>query len=110
VTTTEEMMEFLFERRTPNLPPRGLAEIFDRLLWCMDDNGTELAHVCRKWLAGENEAKIRIALAMTDIFPADSRDEMTELFAKITSRWLDLKPTCESILAAWDETMKEKAR
>lgn len=108
VTSTEEMMEFLFDRRTPDLPPRGLAEIFERLLWCMDDNGTEVAHVCRKWLAGENEAKVRIALAMTELFPAESRDEMTELFAKITSRWPGLKDICDSWLAAWDEQMKGK--
>ena len=41
--TTEEMMDFLFMRRAQNLPPAGLAEVFCRLLWCMDDNGSEIA-------------------------------------------------------------------
>lgn len=73
--TTEEMMEFLFERRAPNLPPAGLAEIFDRLLWCMDDNGSEVDQVIRKWVTGEDEAKVRIALAMSETYPAKRRTD-----------------------------------
>ncbi len=104
--TTEEMLEFLFERRAPNLPPVGLAEIFDRLLWCMDDNGSEVDQVIRKWVTGDNETKVRIALAMTEMYPAKSRDELIGLFATISMRWPDLQATCDAILDSWDRTMK----
>src|SRR5262245_9771781 len=96
--TTEEMMEFLFERRAPNLPHAGLAEIFDRLLWCMDDNGSEVDQVIQKWVAGDDQAKVRIALAMSEMYPAKSREELTDLFARITKRWPELKANCDAIL------------
>ena len=51
---TETMMEFLFARRTSNLPATGLAEVFDRLIWCMNDQGAELLEVRKKWLEGED--------------------------------------------------------
>lgn len=102
MTNAEEFMEFLFRRRAANLPPGGLAEVFDRLLWCMDDNGAELLRVRRKWLDGDNKEKISIALAMDEAFPCESRDEMSILFAKITRIWPDLAATCSGILVAWD--------
>jgi hypothetical protein len=100
--TTEMMMEFLFSRRTPNLPPKGLADILDRLIWCMNDQGAELLQVRRKWLEGDDKDKVRIALAMDEVFPGDRREDMVRLFDKLTSRWPDLQDACQTVLEQWD--------
>jgi hypothetical protein len=103
--STEGMMEFLFSRRTPNLPPTGLAEVLDRLIWCMNDQGAELLQVRKKWLEGENKEKVQIALTMNEVFPCDNREEMALLFATLTTRWPDLKGACQAILERWDRQM-----
>jgi hypothetical protein len=105
MVSTEVMMEFLFSRRTPNLPPKGLAEVLDRLIWCMNDQGAELLQVRKKWLEGGDKEKVRIALAMDEVFPCESREDMTRLFTKITSRWPDLKDACQAVLEQWDRQM-----
>jgi hypothetical protein len=102
LSSTEMMMEFLFSRRAPNLPPSGLAEEFDRLIWCMNDNGAELLRIREKWLQEEDKEKVRIALAMTEAFPFANREEMTGIFAKVASRWPDLAEVCRAWIEQWD--------
>lgn len=41
-------MIFLVERKANELPPEALAEVFDKLIWRMDDNGLEISAVQRK--------------------------------------------------------------
>lgn len=105
MATTEIVMEFLFERRTPNLPPKGLAEVFDRLIWCMNDQGGEVLQVRKKWLKGYDLEKVRIALAMDEVFPCDSREGMVRLFTSIINRWPELYDECQAILERWDQQM-----
>jgi hypothetical protein len=105
MTSTEEMMEFLYKRRAPNLPPSALADVFGILVWSMDDRGLELLTVQRNWLESGERDKVEIALAMKEVFPCKTREEMIELFAKITRRWPDLNDTCQAILEQWDRQM-----
>jgi hypothetical protein len=103
MTNIENVMETLFARRAPQLPPQALAEVFDRLVWCLDDNGDELEEVRLRWLQGEDKDKAAIALAMTEVYPADSREELSALLQRVAKRWPELQPNCASILASWDE-------
>lgn len=109
VATTEEMMEFLWQRRVSNLPPAALAEVFDRLIWCMDDNGAELLRVRAKWLTSDDIEKVRIALAMDEVFPGNTREAIATLCAGLVSRWPELQPECERLLQAWDQCHEPKS-
>ena len=97
------VMEFLWRRRAPNLPPAGLADVFDRLVWCMDDNGAEVLAVRAKWLAGDDIERVRVALAMTEAYPCGTRSEIASLCERLTSRWPELQPECESLVRRWDQ-------
>jgi hypothetical protein len=101
--TIQDVMESLVARRAPQLPAQALADIFDRLTWCLDDNGAEIEGVRRNWLEGEEPEKIAIALAMNEVFPCASREEMTRLFQRITARWPEFQPLCQEILDRWDK-------
>lgn len=103
------MMEFLWQRRAKNLPPEGLAEIFDRLIWCMDDQGAELLRVRAKWLAGDDIEKARVALVMNEVFPGNTREVLVTLFDRLVSRWPELRPECERLLQAWDRCHEPKS-
>jgi hypothetical protein len=103
--TIEILMEFLFSRRAANLPPKGLADVFDRLVWCINDNGAEVLQVQKQWLEGDNKEKIRIALAMDEVFPGESREDMHRLLAKITSRWPELQDVCQAVIEQRDQQM-----
>ena len=45
----ENIADYLFARRARSLPPEGLAEVFARLIWTMDDNGDEIIEAMRRW-------------------------------------------------------------
>ena len=45
-----DIMEWLLGESVANLPPEGLADVFDRLIWCLADNGYELLQVRDAWL------------------------------------------------------------
>lgn len=106
MSETEMLMEFLYDSRAPNLPSTGLGEVFDRLIWCMNDNGKEILRVRRKWLGGDEIQKVQIALAMDEVFPCDTREEMAEVFVSLVERWPCLKCVCDSILAKWDAQIR----
>ncbi len=69
----------------------------------MNDNGAEILKVHRSWLDSEERGKVEIALAMEEVFPGQTRDEMVFIFSRITSRWPDLKLTCNAFLEVWDK-------
>lgn len=64
--------------------------------------------VRRKWLEGENKDKIEIALAMNEVFPCDSREEMNQLFQRIIGHWPEFQQSCQEILDRWDEQYSYK--
>ncbi|WP_444942020.1 hypothetical protein ACJJI3_07490 [Microbulbifer sp. ZKSA004] len=94
----EGVMEYLFEFRVENLPAEALAEVFDRLIWCVADNGKEISIVQKKWLEGESYEKCSIALAMNEIFPYEEVSEMKEAFREITKKWPGLGSRCNEII------------
>ncbi|WP_144395617.1 hypothetical protein [Pleionea sediminis] len=95
---TEAIMESLFESRAPNLPADGLAEVFDRLIWCLADNGAEICKVKEKWLESDSFDRCSIALHMNETFPYETIEEMKSSFDKIVSKWPQFSDKCDEIL------------
>lgn len=100
--TMAEVMCYLLERSITNLPASALSEVFDRLIWCLDDNGDDIQAVRKQWLAGADRRKVEIALYMSEAFPFNTREELSESFENIVKAWPDLKERCQTILSEWD--------
>jgi len=73
---SSDLLEALFELRAKNLPPIAFAEVLDRLVWCLDDNGHDIVGMQRRWLAGDDPERLRVALKMAEVFPFASQEDM----------------------------------
>lgn len=98
VTEMTAVMDALFINRVQNLPPEALAEVFDRLTWCLDDNGSALDAVRESWLRSDDRARVEIVLAMSESFPFQSAAEMSEVLGQISRKWPDLRERCEDLI------------
>jgi hypothetical protein len=96
-----DIMDSLLRDSVVNLPPEALAEVFDRLIWCLADNGHELLQVRDSWLRSDDRSKIAVALAMDETFPFDGGDLMREELGRIATRWPEFADRCGEIVAAW---------
>jgi hypothetical protein len=92
-----DVMEFLYMHKASNLPPDALADVFDRLIWCLDDNGESITQVQEKWLRSGDRGRVEIALAMDEVFPFKDAVAMTAALDDISSRWPELGARCEQI-------------
>ncbi len=98
----EDVMEFILRNRASNLDVAPVADLLERMLWLLAD-GEEVLRVRKSWLEHETDfEKVRVALAMSETFPYDSREEMTAQFTSLTRRWPTLKSTCDAMLETWD--------
>ena len=61
--------DFLFERRARNLAPDVLADVLDRLVWIMDDNGKQICAAVERWLRSSDRSRVEVALRMREVFP-----------------------------------------
>lgn len=98
----ENIADYLFARRARSLPPRGLAEVFARLIWTMDDNGDEIVQTMRRWITSGDIEQARIALAMREVFFYPTRDAMTEAFDQLCLRFPECRRDCNEIISEWD--------
>jgi hypothetical protein len=98
-----DVMEWLVRSAAPGLPPAALAEVFDRLIWCLADNGGALQEVRDAWLRGDDASKVAIALAMDETFPFHGGDRMQAELARIAARWPEHAARCQAIVASWRE-------
>jgi hypothetical protein len=101
--TIEQVMTYMLRNSVPGLPPASLAEVFDRLIWCLADNGEGLLNVRKDWLECGDPAKIEVALNMSETFPYDTREEMIKKFDKITEQYPRLSNRCKEIVMMWDQ-------
>jgi hypothetical protein len=97
------VMDFLVNNCVENLPPKALGEVFDRLIWCLSDNGAGIHEVIRKWLTGNDLFRVQVALAMDEAFPYETREEMVVNFEKIIKKWSFLEERCSQIIYEWDK-------
>lgn len=103
----EQAMNFLVDHRAPNLPPEGLAEVFNSLAWCMNDEANVIS-VARRWLRSGDEYRATVSLWMEDIFPADSRPELVALAADIRTRFPGLGDRADDWVRRWDEQFGDR--
>lgn len=94
--------DFIFERRAPGAKPEWLAEIFERLVWLLDDNGAEILARMRQWIESGDLERARVALAFTEVYLYQTRPEMVTAFDALCARFPELRERCSEILAQWD--------
>ena len=104
----EDVMNFLIEERAPYLDPKVLANMFDRMIWTLNDNGAEITKVTADWVEGDDEYKVEVALLMEESFPYNDRATMEEQFSRLRGRWPRFGTLCERVLQQWDMTMTGK--
>jgi hypothetical protein len=92
-----QIMEYLYDHRVKNLPPDALAEVFDRLIWCLDNSGSDVIRTIEEWLQSPDRERVEIALSMREVFPFLTTEQMVQVFSTISSRWPDLGPRCSEI-------------
>jgi hypothetical protein len=96
------IMAGLVDGLRPDLPGSVLGEVFDRLIWVLDDNGVALIAICREWVAGPDRRRVEAALSVSDGFLYESRAELERHLLPATERWPALAPRVAQILTGWD--------
>lgn len=94
MTEIRALMEFLVEDRAPGVPAEAIAEVLDRMIWCVADNGESILEVRDEWLESGDEYRIAIALSMNDVFPFNTRPQLEEGLAGIALRFPSLRGKC----------------
>lgn len=107
MTTTLDVMTFLLDRFVSGLPLSKLSDIFDRLIWCLADNGKEIEEVRQKWLFSDNKKKVEVAIYMSETFPFNHYNELDSCYRTISEKWPDLKDRCTEVLNAWKAQFPE---
>lgn len=101
MTTLRDALYTLLDRRAPALSAEALSDVFDRLIWILDDNGAVIADVRREWLRGTDRYAVEVALAMQETLPFKTLEEFEPIAADIISRWPDLARACEVLKSGW---------
>ena len=108
--STEDVMNFLVRRRASGCEPAWIADVLQRLVWLTDDNGGEIELVRRRWLVGDDRFRAEVALSMTDVFPADSREELVAVMERVKHRWPEFAEHCGCWLRQWDAQQSRSGR
>lgn len=96
--TMTDLIGFLYVHRAPALPAGTLADLFDCMIWCCaEEQATCLLQVREDWLRSAERARVEIALAMDEVYPFDTGDEMERVFAEIEERWPEFAGRCEEL-------------
>ena len=98
-----DCLEYLYTNRAEKLPPAGLAEVFDRLIWCLSDNGTQISTIQREWLCCQDTEKVKIALEMDEACPFENSNQMIQVLTSISTKWPELKKKCDEVSARWPQ-------
>jgi hypothetical protein len=62
------LADFIFEKRASGAKPECLANIFERLVWLLDDNGAEIHAGMRQWIGSGELERARVALAFAEVY------------------------------------------
>lgn len=98
---TEELMVYLVERKINELPPEALAEVFDKLIWCMDDNGLEISAIQRKWLISRDRYLVEVALQMKDACPFQTLGNLIDNLERAMKNFPDLRSSINDFREMW---------
>jgi hypothetical protein len=105
--TVTEALETIVEARAKNLPVSALAEVLDRLMWCMDDNGHTIVQLQLQWLKENDEYRAGIALTMSEAFPFSNMQEARDALGALQERWPHHGAACSSFLEKWQKELRE---
>ena len=92
--------DYLFDRSryAANTWPKGLAEIFEFLIWTMDDHGGEIMGAIESWLLSEDRGRVQVALEIEGSFPFTHQEEMEAALSLVKARWPDLAEKCDDLI------------
>jgi hypothetical protein len=105
IPTTELVMDYVVDHRAAELPPRAIAEVFDRMIWCLEDNGAGIQAVRAKWLTSSDRMRVAVALSMEETFPWATVEELETGLQRIERNWPEFRSLCEAMRQAWAATM-----
>lgn len=94
MTEMRTFMESIVDGRATGVPPEAIADVLDRLIWCVADSGEEILGVRDAWLASGDEYRIAVALSMRDVFPFNTKSELEQGLSGIAQRFPGLRPKC----------------
>lgn len=94
--------DYIFERRSTDTESAWIADILERLVWLLDDNGEEILSTMRQWIEHADLDRVRVALAFREVFLYQTRTEMVKAFDTLGSRFPELRERCDEILTEWD--------
>jgi hypothetical protein len=97
-----DIMETLAQRLAPALPGAALSDVFDLLIWTVDDNGADIVRVLREWVSSDDVVKVDAALSVKELFLFDSREKMVANLVPVKERFPELAPKVDQVLGRWD--------
>lgn len=95
--------DYLIEHRAPGLPLGALSELFDRMIWTLEDNGAELLSLRAAWLKGNDPVRGEVALRMTETYPVQRESDYDELEAAVSAKWPALLALVHASRRSWHE-------
>ena len=100
--------EEIFERRAKNAKPEWVADLFQRLVWLLSDNGEEIVQTLGRWVDSGDLERSRVALAFQDVFLFSTRDQMVEAYGRLAARFPQFRTECDATLKRWDNQFAKK--
>jgi hypothetical protein len=96
-----DVADYLFEHSRGVIRewPRGLAEVFELLVWTMDDNGAEVMRAVERWLLSDDPERVRVAVEVREVFPFRHLAEMDAALEVVKARWPEVASHCDRLSA-----------
>lgn len=99
---TEAFLNCLIDRLDPDADPQAFPDLLTSLSWTNDDNGHAIELVRRTWLRAGDRTRAAVALALTETFPGDTRDELVANVQAAASRYPELNGAAQAFVERWD--------
>lgn len=108
VARTETFLDCLIDRLDPESDVQAFPDLLTSLSWTNDDNGHAIELVRRAWLREGDRTRAALALALTETFPGNSRDELVTNLTAAVTRYPELRDAAQAFLERWDAQVEPK--
>ena len=88
-------IEILFQNRVHGLPASYFADVLDRLIWCLSDNGSSVLEMQLEWLSSEDPDRVEVALAISEVELFQTEADARNQLRRISERWPHLRAACQ---------------
>jgi|GEM_PF-1346052 len=95
-------IEYLLGRLAKDTPTESFSGLLLQLTWLMDDQGADIHRIMRNWLDADQIEKVKVALAIDEVFLLESDAEYQASITRIVNRWPELEPMCRKFYQRWD--------